>query len=569
MGLGDTTLVYNGVTIKNALTKSFQQEAVFDDSQTDVLYHRFQISVVGYIHLHADVDSPAKITGPTGEQSPIATQHQDIRTRLMQNRGVFTYSIGNVQLLGASVGIDVNNGPRPLKLEIVHIGGRGLLRVAYTIEVCKIECPGGSENPAANNGGVVNNRWSMWEEFDQNWFALRTVRGKLRVDRVDLNPHAFRGWVVPPLQRGFKRERMAFNTHPNGLELEYEIMDRQVWAAAPAPATSWTASHVEGTNDGVASFGSVAIRVEGPPKCDKKDLLQIAAQICEWRLQIKNGGGVFLIEGVEIIDALHESSIEMRVRIRHMEPIQSYFGTIGNLMGRPVSSDEFNGEAYDQFASRSPTAADLTSPTGLFICYLQQPCSPEHSIQQVTDAPPDDEYGGDEGNGETEIIETTGPLGNYVPSWSEEHAQAIYTYYTLENHYVNDGLRVQLPVAKFSNGGEALQKTSATVRLGIGATQRLIVIDAERAGDWPKVPPAADFEDSTGVNRLLNHRFINRAPRLATDGRTMIYAIKAAYLYAMDRPPTAQEIAVNRMPYISEEAGAKPITSDVLSLSPN
>lgn len=156
-----------------------------------------------------------------------------------------------------------------------------------------------------------------------------------------------------------------------------------------------------------------------------------------------------------------------------------------------------------------------------------------------------------------------------MPSWSVEHSQNIYTYYQFENHYLNDGLRVQLPVAKFSNPGEGLQATAATVRLGFGTSQRLIIIDAERAGDWPRVPPAADFEDSTGVNRLLSHRFINKAPRLAADGRTMIYAIRAAYLYAMDRPPTAQEIAVNRMPYINDEAEAKPITTDVLSLSPN
>lgn len=564
MGLADTTIVYNGVTIRSAHTRVFEQENVLDESGTDTLFHRFRVSVVGYVHLHADVSSPSKITGPNAESGSIATQHQDIRAKLMHNRGDFAMTIGNVDLLRATPATDVNNGPKPQKVEILHIAGRSLLRVQFSIEICKVEC--GSAESSNEALGVLNNRWSIVEDIDQNCFAIRLVRGRLRVASINLNPQAYRGWVVPPLQRGFKRERMSFNTHPNGLELEYEIQDRQIWAAAPAPARSWAASHVEGTNDGVNSFGSVSVKVDGAPNVDKRELLALAAKICEARLRLKEPSGNFLVEGIEINDPLHEASIEMRVRVRHIKKVETYFSLIGDLLGKPLDAADLDQD-YDRFASIVPTSSDLASPTGLFICYLQSPCSPEHSIQQATDTPPDEGYGGETGAGETEVTETTGPLGNYVPSWDDGHAENLYTYYRLENHYLDDALRVQLPVAEFSNGGEALETTSAVVRLGAGVAQRLVVVDAERAGKWPEMPAIADFTDAAGIpHRLLVNRTVPLAPRLASDGATFIYGLRGAYLFAMQRRPTPNEFAVNRLPYITADATPAALTSDLFVL---
>lgn len=566
MGLADTTLTYNGVTIRNAHTRSFEQENVLDESGTDTLFHRFRISVVGYVHLHANAASPTKITGPNSDTAAIAAQHKAIRAKLMENRGDFLLTIGNIELLRADGNTEVNNGPHPQKFDIIHIAGRGMLRVVFSIEVCKVEC--GGSDVSGENLGVLSNRWSVNEDFDEKWFATRVIRGRLRVARISLNPQAYRGWVVPPLQRGFKRQRMSFTTAPNGLELEYEITDQQVWAAAPAPAKSWSAVHIESTSDGVNAFGGVTVRVEGHPGVDKRELVALAAKICEARLRLRESSGNFLIEAVEIVDNLHEASIEMRVRIRHRRQVESYFGMIGDLMGKPLASEDLRGDEYDQFASPVPTSNDLTSPTGLFICYLQSPCSTEHSIQQVTDEPPDDEYGGEEGGDETEISETTGPLGDYVPSWSSEHAEYAYTYYRFESHYLLDGLRVQLPVAQFSSGSESLDTTAVVARLGAGVGQRLLIVDAERAGDWPTLPAIADYTDGSGTNKLLVSRVVPVAPKLGADGATFIYGLRGAYLYALQRMPDANDFAGAVMPYIDAGAAAsgKSLTSAAFTL---
>src|ERR1700685_2148190 len=48
MSAGCTTVTYNGITILNATTRTLLKEAVYDDSGTDLLYHRCVIRVDGY-----------------------------------------------------------------------------------------------------------------------------------------------------------------------------------------------------------------------------------------------------------------------------------------------------------------------------------------------------------------------------------------------------------------------------------------------------------------------------------------------------------------------------------------
>lgn len=49
MSAGQTVITYNGITITNCVTEQFSQEAVFDDSGTDLLFHKFTIEVTGFV----------------------------------------------------------------------------------------------------------------------------------------------------------------------------------------------------------------------------------------------------------------------------------------------------------------------------------------------------------------------------------------------------------------------------------------------------------------------------------------------------------------------------------------
>ena len=63
MSAGMTTVTYNGVTFYNVLTRDFREEAVFDESGTDFLYHKFLIRIVGYI-------TPQSTAAPPNPSSP-------------------------------------------------------------------------------------------------------------------------------------------------------------------------------------------------------------------------------------------------------------------------------------------------------------------------------------------------------------------------------------------------------------------------------------------------------------------------------------------------------------------
>ena len=203
----------------------------------------------------------------------------------MEPRKLFVMSVGNDVLLQVGPRLvgqgtivvpvlanpgDLNNGPKPLECTIASIVGTQLMPIEFAIEICTLECA-----EAANYSGVLNNRWSMKDSIDADFFTTRTINGRLRVADVNLNPQSFRGLVVPPLQAGFKREVIETTTSMDGLELEYTVTDKEMFAAPPSPATTWEATHMVSTGDGVNTHGEINVTVSGSKEVDKTDLIEL------------------------------------------------------------------------------------------------------------------------------------------------------------------------------------------------------------------------------------------------------------------------------------------------------
>lgn len=557
-----TTVSYNGVVLQNVLTRVFDQEPVYDESNTDKLYDRFKVIVVGYCH--GFTSSNTTYITPRGY--PTATEQEShVRKLLMEPRKEFKFRVGSVNGEGGAVLLeslhaedgrstlhDVNNGPKPLGCHVKHVVGAATLRIEFSIEVCVIDC-----EYSLNSSGVINNRWQMSDSYDDKWKCTRTIRGRLRIAHINLNPQAFRGWVVPPLQASFRRQSMNFVTSRNGLELDYEIVDREEYAAAPFPAIKFEATHTESSGDGVNSFGDLHVRMTGPPRADKKLLIQTAAILAESRLQLKSmsaGKSDFLLEQMAIVDHLHENTIEMRVRVRHVNAdLQHYFGTIGELLGRKLSDRDIPD--YDALRSQSPGQSDLTTVAGLFICYLQSPCNDDHKVFQFK-SETESELEGEKGDDGPETHSETGVLPpSFQPDWSLSHKEHIYTHYTLDARYEVDTLRVQLPIASNvqgdnpqNNGQGGSDATSAVVRLGRGTAKRIITIEAERADTWPEIPIMDDYTDVVGVALLIDRFEIAPSVRLAKDGSRRVFAMGAVYRFALPRIPLAGEYRAPQLP---------------------
>lgn len=201
----DRTLIrYNNVVLANCLTERFVEEPVYDDSGTDLLYFKYRITVVCYVHgdhniavptqwnnapfdpLKAGQSAPgisnyegivptaggiqAAFPGPSGAVAGqlAVLNYRRLREALTEPRGRFQMWVGDNQILRATSALngapggaagfitgshdpvkqvgdeitshDLNNGPKILECEIDKIQGPHIFRVRWSVEVCLLHC---------------------------------------------------------------------------------------------------------------------------------------------------------------------------------------------------------------------------------------------------------------------------------------------------------------------------------------------------------------------------------------------------------------------------------------------
>lgn len=381
-----THVKYGPITITNCLTREFSQEAVYDDSGTDLLCYKFTISVVGFVHgmwtvANEVFDKPPGPSTLRDESLPndgygAASNHVNIRSTLMHPRQIFSmrtgasrdvYTDGEVLLScypssanddstpnDASL-TDVKNGPRPLECKITHISDNNVFKVEFRIEIHKVECRTNGTN--ANQIGVLSNRWSLVEDVDANFYTIRTISGRLRVATSRVNPLDFRAYVVPKMRKGFRRESMRFEVSADALTLDYTITDKEIAYSAPFPATSWSLRHTESIDTMMVSHGEIAIRLGGPRDVHKKILISICAAIIMAKIYgkpnpIQAQKQQHYIEQLTLTDIYgdNENAVEAYCRVKHVgkedvndtNPLLTLLaGTTLNILGRPIEDADF------------------------------------------------------------------------------------------------------------------------------------------------------------------------------------------------------------------------------------
>lgn len=377
-----THLYYGPITLTNCLTREFSQEAVYDDSGTDIVCHKFTISVVGFVHGLTTVATGTlvKPSGPSALRSyaipdtshGAAINHKNIRAALMHPRQYFKLEVGASRdhtgdgevLLdcfpssnnadeskNSASHIDVRNGPHPLDCKITHVADNNVFRVEYRIEIYALECKTDGTND--NQTGVLSNRWSLVEDVDANFYTTRTISGRLKVATSRVNPLDFRAYVVPKLRKGFRRESMRFEVSADALTLDYTITDKEIAYSAPFPATSWSLRHTESVDTKMLAHAEIAVRLAGPRDVHKKILIATCAAIIEAKIYGTADPAQIvkpqhLIEQLSIVDIYgdNENAVEAYCRIRHTggkknadsnNPLLNLLvSTTLNIIGRPI-----------------------------------------------------------------------------------------------------------------------------------------------------------------------------------------------------------------------------------------
>lgn len=577
-----TNVYYNGVELHNVVTRHWDQEIVYDESGTDVLFQRYHLQFEGLLHLQGRTlaSTPAWIAqqGGGGPRNHITAMYEAVRQRLAESNRDLQVYIDNAMVLeiraaGKNMATsDLENGPKPKHVEITSIASDQVFRVMFEIEGAIGDCRNG------NKQSVLSNRWSVGEVMDGDFYTTKTVRGRVRFSSsIRPNPLSMRSVVVPGLEKGFKRESLDYVVSANGLEAEYTVVDRQVHYAAPWPATKIEGTYSEGTDDGITFFSDCHIALQGPPSARKRELLTLAIRCIEARTGQLAGAvndKVLVVSAVLTEHIGETNSVEAHIRLKRTFDENDLPTALANLR-QNVIGKSLTLPGYNPNISTAPELYGYARDTGtrnpatLFLaqCYLQMPCDASHKPNAAGRAGAAPAAAGAAGAGAWSMSagDTAGGGGGVFsaaaggtaiigfvadgnlppgkgPNFSREHAAAAYIICRQRSKFTTKHCRTQMPIARKLSKKTAKDDTAVIFTLGAPQFVREIRVDFERLGDWPEIPEPIDtIGDGDLTYVLLKHWDMPYPPTLSPDGSTFIYRIEAFYLYGCNRPPQPNE----------------------------
>lgn len=592
--------------IYNVHSVRFNQEAVFDSANINLIGTKFTYSAVGYVHDYLDFDQPHVDPVPSGSDAVEA--QRNIRFLAMKQRqrleiivGADTDGSGGTTLLEvdpfrvASTNVaykDLDNGPRCTQMDVRQINAT-FMRVEFTFEATISECDSAGGSP--NTSGVLSNTWSCEDSLDQNLMIKnRQWTGQLRVANAYLNPHSFRDWVLPPLQDGMYRDSMTFASSEDGLTLNYSIIDREGYFSPPPPATEWTSPlrAVYTTGTGKMTFVEASVGLAGDRDADKRLLLSLATQLVESKILALDGNledekGNKLVSVIESFAVSEEisakssnvyvSAIASRPAIgeKYNQILDSSFGKdpkeqIQEALRRGGLNQQFDAWDTNKFRGNWKTGAagpernrgrtpesegSIPSLMALSV-YLQTPCSGNHGIRSGVSAglesdarsaskkPPKIKM---YKSGEVKPVE---PLTSYT---NKNHRSNMYTVWEMQSRYESSQHTVQMPIARFSAASPSSSQlpSSAFIALAPPQTVRKIRFKGKRIGAVPETPVPKSFQDpETGIAfHLLRYEDLPATPDYRPGGEKEFFR-QGEIVYGLSREPKAGEsLPIGMNPY--------------------
>jgi len=591
-----TRVIYNDVVLHNVLIREFRQEVVYDASRTDSLFSRYTITVEGLI---TDYSAGAHVGDRYGSRRRTNDWLRTVRIALSEPRRPLR--IEQVEWLQgderaetilwcdpsdyspSNPSRDLSNGPKPTDLQVKAFLGTQAIRVVWTVQCDLLQPP--------LNGGelrfldgyhepqpVLDNRWSVAEEFDENLFCTRTISGSLRMSVAAAKTGFDYRWLATPgLEAGFKRQRMRYAVQPDGLEVQYEIQDRQWHTMPPWPCTDMRIRHQRSTNYGVTAVAVCDVQLAGPPYAPKIALLTRLAQIMDFYLGIlrraDSYGKTWRIRHADIVEEVGpENRVSGRIEIDLIGPPE------GN--GAAEQSNEFLTRhmlnigrdldlrrqpdpivpLHQSPGPYAPTIAEMPSPFGyntwggernpaaiaLFQCYLQRPYRPPHGMANWPSPQPEADKEDHKKPAKVERVPVEQLYPDRSDHYSDEHKQHLYTYVRMKNAYRIDRMKVGCPQV-VSNPGQSdsggaspsqrKAKTTHVVHLAQGTVRRTVAFDAERLGAWPELPQPIDYELPGGNKAVLvKYQIAPFPPTTSATGEGLIYRVQGRYQWILEEP---------------------------------
>jgi hypothetical protein len=237
---------YNGLEFGLVKTNSIVRETRLSDDRTEYMWTDWIIDI-------STVYSPSPFATSYPDSSLPEITDSNIRFLLMQPRQPLVYSEGGETILnvtGPNYGngvVDCENGPTPLSCTVTRIASSRLFFVRFIIKASILECPVGT-TPLA----VASSRYSRIETIDKQYRSTITMIGQAKfrsnvLVEIGQNSDAFRGYIIPGVMRGFKRNLIRVVIDSNGLGMQWSTVDEEQFidlgSANAVDATPGTAGY--------------------------------------------------------------------------------------------------------------------------------------------------------------------------------------------------------------------------------------------------------------------------------------------------------------------------------------
>jgi hypothetical protein len=264
-----------------------------------------------------------------------------LRSRLLQPRRQLSVKFNGIDLVPqpqvdvpGGLYIDARNGPQPQSCDLVSLTDTTFLLnwscVAHYWESPKVS-PGSSPVLANQVGNpVLSNRWTETVEFDKYLYSRRVREGRcvIRSDNIfgliaDQARESMAAVAVPP---GFLRESSRYTVTPDGLALQYQVVDKEQFKMPPAPAYEAEGEYRETTpRGGACLYLECRVRLKGAKSVPQDSLLTKALSVCVAKVYgrgkaINPAATSRVIEGAGVTQKLYENEVEAFVRLMQSLP---------------------------------------------------------------------------------------------------------------------------------------------------------------------------------------------------------------------------------------------------------
>jgi len=570
---------YGDIQMPLVKTNSFAQEPIYTEDGIDYLYTKFTLDC------QCLLTYDSLLITPVSHISDLSRQIATLRPQLLQPRQNFRYSVGETGDAVVDIGgPDPAGGPFPQAFDIIEIQGANAAIVSYRIIAYGDVC--GENREDEREKEILSNRFSVTTSYDQDFYATRTMTGKLVLrGKKGLQPDDFRNVVMPTLPHGYRRESMSFQVSSNALSLGYTIVDKEKYVIDRVSTTSKGTYNEWTERWGVPVYGEVEISLSAPKNFDKKNMISRAAEIALSRFTEDDH-----LMSTSVTEDLFSNAISLRMRAMKASGKMTREKNAKFIFGETLG-DEIAPPA-NKIISRLPIQVvraddkllrfnDITFPDDLSadlsirnkkiiraaIAAWKEPCGgtelPKDRFGPFDQEPPEDDIDDPAPEISFSLIEPDEEQPD--PSYSElqKYTKFMFTDAAMEINYDTTTNEIQLPIAgnevsddNAMNNEDTKYDENAFVTLSRKQMVKRIDFTVERVGAYPYVPKAVDKYTVPGTKvkaRLLKKVIKPISTEIGVDGATRIIRISGTYHYGYSRAlrETEKALDTGQLPWIN------------------